>query len=746
MNKLSDIVIPTIEVPANTSVKNDKVSEVLKQVKELSDLFYYVIDGNNLKIVYDKEKFKQLSGMTLIEFSNKLNKKINDNSISSKEMRNIIKDYNNKPEDLRLINLNVFLKRKSEFKLNTQIKKELKNVNIKKTSISEKFLNSYKFANEGYIFNYSDTFTNDQTISDYGNNLNVDHYNNKIKEYIKHLDLDSYKILKYNLELEFIKIKYNRKIVELYKNEEGQFKFKLLSHYENFTNFLKVVVDSCIKAFDLNIYEDSRHSSNLVYNNRRDLLAKFLNIFLINTSTLSKTISNLVTPETREDAYQSFLYEILNDNNNYTNTELKYLNNIKIIIDKLNKTYDNVTDYKNYKFILSINGVLSGYNNAFDNLEIIYKILTTESENINLIDRVQLSSSILTEKQIILKFIKKDFTNSFNILPGINKIEALNTGDALHKYKYLKDIISDFLTNDIILFGNDKNDVINTSNLKYLNPFMYKYEFNIIKTLFEKPSTKIIDTLIDTYDVKNPLSRLFLFNTLDDIKLISNKDLIDSLFDETEFYEQYPLNEISKIMNGEHVDKFKLTRLNSLFYKVKKTDLNNILIENTQNILDSLSSIFNKNNLNIFLTDKNLFKYLNLENESYYHNNKISAETLLKKLSKYLIDKYDVNPTNIVLIDIYNYFSKEEFKVIVQVLALLSTSKYNRVFTEANYSDYLKSFILAVKDIIDQHKKSNSSTKLNIIDRTLYVYNVESIYFNSTIDFYYLFNTHVKYF
>lgn len=746
MNKLSNIVIPTIKVPVDNSVKTDKVSEILKQVKELTDLFYYVLDGNNLKIVYDKEKFKQLTGMTLTELNNKINKKINDNSISSKEMRNIINEYNNKPEQLRLINLNVFLKRKSDFKLNTQIKKELKSVNIKKTSISEKFLNSYKFANEGYIFNYSDTFTNNQTISDYGNNLNVDHYNNKIKKYIKHLDLDSYDILKYNLELEFLKIKYNRKVVELYKNEKGQFKFKLLSHYENFTNFLKVVVDSCIKAFDLNIYEDSRHSNNLVHNNRRNLLAKFLNIFLINTSTLSKTISNLVTPETREDAYQSFLYEILNDNNNYTNTELKYLNNIKIIIDKLNKTYDNVTDYKNYKFILSINGVLSEYNNAFDNLEIIYKILTTESENINLIDRVQLSSSILTEKQIILKFIKKDFTNSFNILPGINKIEALNTGDALHKYKYLKDIISDFLTNDIILFGNDKNDVINTSNLKYLNTFMYKYQFNIIRTLFEIPSAKRLDNLIETYDVKNPLSRLFLFNTLDDIKLISNKDLIDSLFDETELYEQYPLNEISKIMNGDHVDKFKLTRLNSLFYKVKKTDLNNILIENTQNILDSLSSIFNKNNLNIFLTDKNLFKYLNLENESYYYSNKISADTLLIKLSKYLIDKYKVNPTNIVLIDIYNYFSKEEFKVIVQVLALLSTSKYNRVFTEANYSDYLKSFILAVKDIINQHKESNNSVKLNTVDRNVYVYNVKNNYYISTIDFYYLFNTHVKYF
>ena len=749
MNKLSEIVIPVIEtLGVSDNNESDLNAENKAKVKEINDLFYYILKNDSIQVAYNAVKFKELTGMTLTEYVTNVDNKIKNNIISAEEIKNIISNNKKDNKTLRLINLNTFLKRKSDFMLNTQIKKELKENNIKKVSISNKFLDSYKFNNEGYIFNYSNNFNLNYIISSSSVTKSKSFFEKRLKTYIENLDKDNYNCINYTLELEYNQLKQRRKVIEIYKDENGNDKFRLTSFFEKFITFPTAILDSIIKLVESDKY-DLNKNNNVI--ELKILIKNLLRNFLIEIGNLNNIVDSIININTitdldkRKKVYND-INEYINNHNNYITIDFKHFKYLKCILNNLNDKYDNVTDYENYRFILSISSSILTNNYWSDNLQIVHKMLTDDSETFDIDSKLRIIARVANNKTIVLNFIKKHYKIGKEIISGVYKIESENTGEQLKTYKYIKNTIKDYFINDFKLF--DDNNVIYGEDLKYINDFIYRNTYNFTKILLSQNDAQLIDKNIKESKNKNPLSRLFLFNTVKNLKIALNKDIIEALFNDTNQYDVYPLNEISKIVNTPHTDKFKLTRLNSLFYKVKKTDLNNILLSNTQNFLDCFCFVFNINTLNVFLNDKNLFKYLNIANDTGYSFNKINAEVLLKELSVYIIKKYDVNATNIILIDIYNHFSKEEFKVIIQALALLdalSGPSYVR-FTETTYSEYLRAFIIAVKSIIDLYKETNSTTGFKKINRKLYNYKSVDNYGSLDRNFYYLFNTHLKYF
>ena len=701
----------------------ERFVEVKDEIKKFNEEFQkndYI--NKSLKIKLKDENKSNFSLCFNLEKNHDENKlKLDNNDL--KLIKLFIKNYENIDTIVEEINRKYIDNHYKEFKDNKNqyklvVDKFKRNISYDELITENKtdFKKDYKFINEllryeksdNYNFGYDSILMHDyveiyrnfdkikkkinEAISNRENIVNVFNENiNSVSEFIDKfqnnvsddLYIEDYKIIlkdyknEYNIcnQLSILPNKYHTKemsnFLEIYDN------FKLISQNIN-ENYLKRKYQQFLNHKKEICFEIKEYQLFTV-----DKYLKHKNLFLEKYYPISEMLKELKAKNYLFDkdlpVVNNFFKLYDNFNGEFPKESYKTFLNYKFLLTKFLNTYEN--DVKVEKYIFDKNDILKTYVNAYDKAVDVIKLCNANEIELSADNRNQINNFI-------------NLYDNFDVYIEKNNkcyVKLINNKFSSHKQEILE-FIEEYNVNNLLdYYIDDKNK----SNILKSNKECYELvcEMNRIP----ETTNDIVSEFIVVYD------------NFDDVIFNMNKNYVNKLYDDNEF----KIDEYGAVVNLKqnfYVSKSKLTELLNDFdtyfnivlnlleycskyeYLSNKTKLlefpndSDDLIDVVEDANESFIERELINNKELFDTvvpgkplDKNQRRAVVIDED----NTQIIAgagcgKTLtLQAKAKYLIEKQNINPDEILAISFSNYSANDLKHKMAQIGLNIDVSTFH---------------------------------------------------------------------
>ncbi len=715
------------------------------EINDISES-YFLVSKNKNQLIIDKDNkvIKELNNTNYknLKYINEYFILSNDtNSIVINKLGDIILECNG-----IINNYNDLITNKTYFvvydKLNLSIYDN--NFNILKTLQINNYKNDIYFINDEIYINNNIYDNNFNKIDEYKNLINLSNYiiieNNKYNI----INLKTNEILEYN-DMEYINEHYifNNDDNTFILNKDGNIidnlsKVKFDNYYIDYEScksggilkdkYDNIVYNECSKDFDLS---NILNGVIIVTTNNEIINKKVVFHDKIIESNDAKFIGDYIL------VYQNDIYNIYDLKGNEINIKDSintfgkifdnyYINN-KIYDNTLTnviKEYDNIYEYENNVFKISIDGTTGLYynDNWLIDLNKFWDI--TKINDYYILNNIDGYTVIKFNelKKIDIKI--KDLYNNINI-NKINNIQNKKDETLLKKYIYilnkninLKDyndkflnlfeIISNNKTNlkeNILLNSLNKLSFINTNDFLESNALgLYSYKDNKVyysnKEDIDKLNHVLYHELIHfiDYNINNYKYSIDFYKCDNDYYIIDEYKNLENK-DNCKYY---------KSVNTDFFSEGETEKINIKYYKDYKdtTYINYIRILNILDYIykeDVINNIYFNENTNyefykLLKKDINIEDYINMI-EIFNNVDNLDNNNDLIKASDYLIKLYEIKNNK-------KWYLDDIFKSLISNLLPYDLSNYKE------YNEYILDKKSIQKNIMEEYIKKNNLTHI----------------------------------